>query len=464
MRYSFVLPNSFDPLEFLPPRLAMRADDARWLMSTIVRKTAHRDLDIVGCARLHSDVLYRVLGDRAGQIVRALEAGGAIETTPYRAGGQTKGYRLARRYLGDRCVRVTCRNPLLLVRLAREQERMQKQAEKARARWLPIHHALDAEQDRLTIDPAADAILDTLPWHTRLCQDALMSRIRHREFPFSVSTTGRVFNGITGLKRELRPTLRIGGEPLAGVDVACAQPTLLALEMTRETPSNGPKGPETYKHTPPVAPAACPCPSRGPLAPAASLSCGSSPLALLPDTERYRSFVCFGQLYEHLVRLTGLERDEVKQRFLVDVLAKRLHPRRQPTRPQGADPAVTAVGKLVGRRAGRAAAGGPGSVRDPARRNLHAEECPRHGGGGFRAGVRGDRFPAAAAEHRGQSFPATFCTHRPRAAAVAAECSTRSGYAVLPRQSNSRLPVGWARAREVHTGLETAGELREVRR
>ena len=86
---------------------------------------------------------------------------------------------------------------------------------------------------QLTIDPAADTILATLPEHTRLCQDVLVSRVRHREFPFSVSSTGRAFNSVTGLKRELRPTLRLGGEPIGGVDIVCAQPALLALEIAR---------------------------------------------------------------------------------------------------------------------------------------------------------------------------------------------------------------------------------------
>ena len=42
MRYYFDLPSRFDPLEFLPKRLETRADDARWLVSTIVRKMASR--------------------------------------------------------------------------------------------------------------------------------------------------------------------------------------------------------------------------------------------------------------------------------------------------------------------------------------------------------------------------------------------------------------------------------------
>ena len=45
MKSEFTLPRSFSPADYLPMRLATRADDARWLLSTIItRKTAQRDV------------------------------------------------------------------------------------------------------------------------------------------------------------------------------------------------------------------------------------------------------------------------------------------------------------------------------------------------------------------------------------------------------------------------------------
>jgi hypothetical protein len=251
MPYTFTLPRSFDPSEFLAtPRLQLRADDARWLVSTILRKIANRDTDPWGCVRLDSRILRRIMyAPMVTDVIRALEQG-AIETTPYCAGIKAKGFRLAKRYLADCCVRRPVVDPRLIGRL--EQERQRLDAEDRQSHWLPIHYRLEAEQRRLTIDPAADAILATLPEHTRLCQNVLVSHLRHREFPFSVSSTGRVFNAITGLKRELRRALRIGGEPVGGVDIACAQPALLALEIARHAPSNGLKKLSTYKHAGPL--------------------------------------------------------------------------------------------------------------------------------------------------------------------------------------------------------------------
>ena len=258
MRYTFLLPASFDPLEFLPGRRMLDADPVRWLMSTILRKTADRAVDLWGCVRLDAMILRRVLGRRSSEIARALESGGAIETAAHRSGDRCKGYRLAQRYLGDRCVRVQCVEPHLLARLDAEQRRLE--AQDTRSAWQPIHHALDAQQRALSIDArAADAILDGLPPHTRLCQDVLAGDLRRRAFRFSVGMTGRVFNSITSLKRELRGAVRLAGQPMGNVDLVCSQPALLAVEMLRETPTNGVKGRATYMHRGADSP--CPAPA-----------------------------------------------------------------------------------------------------------------------------------------------------------------------------------------------------------
>ena len=308
MRYSFILPSSFDPLEFLTtPRLRMRADDARWLMSTIVRKTAHRDTDPWSYVRLHSSILRRIMSpNNIADIVTALERGEAFETAPYYPGVKCKGYRLGRRYLGDRHVRMPATDPRLIERI--EQARREQEAEQ-RSRWQPIHFALHDEQRYLTITDDADGILEGLPVHTRLCQDVLVGHLRRRALPFSVSTTGRVFNAITGLKRELRAPLRIGGERLGSIDIRNAQPALLAMLIGLKCPPNGVNGRETYKHAllelPPL-PLPVPIPSPR------------------SDTAEFVSVAASGSLYERLMGdCPALDREFVKKRFLVDVLAKR---------------------------------------------------------------------------------------------------------------------------------------------
>jgi hypothetical protein len=324
--YTFTLPRGFDVSEFLPARLLTRADDARWLVSTILIKMANRDTDIWGLVRLDSQVLRRVMYKHdAADIVRALERGSAIETAAYCVRGKCKGYRLAQRYLGDRCVRVPVTDPRLLERIERERQRLG--AEEREARFMPIHYALQDEQRNLRITDDADAIIAGLPTHngrglpvnTRLCQDVLVGNIRRREFPFSVGSTRRVFNAITGLKRELRHTLRIGGEPLGSIDIRCAQLGLLGMILTQNIPPSRPKPRATYKHGAPRVPASFPC-LLPPVAPALA------PLARAlasPDVADFCALASSGTFYERLVMLSGLERDAVKLAFLRDVLAKR---------------------------------------------------------------------------------------------------------------------------------------------
>jgi hypothetical protein len=303
-RYTFTLPKSFQPAEFLPPRLLTRADDARYLVSQIVHKTANKDVDPWGCVRLHSDILRRVMySPTEPAVVEALEAAGAIETAPYYAGVKAKGYRLAKRFLGDDSVQVRATDPRLIARI--EAERQRQQTEEQRNRWLPVHYTLDREQEAVTITKDADAILERLPEHTRLCQHVLVSRIQRREFPFSVSSTGRVFNSITGLKRELREALRLDGEHVGSVDIRCAQPALLAFLLCQDYPANGLLRLSTYKHAP------------------LSMPLFPAPACPTADVLTFSELATAGILYERIIEATGLARDEVKLSFLRDVLAKK---------------------------------------------------------------------------------------------------------------------------------------------
>jgi len=309
-RVLFTLPRSFSPADCLPMRLLTHADDARWIVSTIVRKTANRAVDRWGCVRLHSDVMRRIMRSATQPaVVKSLEAGGVIEVAPYCAGIKAMGYRLAKRFLGDRSVQVPATDVRLIERIEREHQR---HVDEQRSRWQPIHHALDQEQRALTITDDAERILNALPEETRdkvrLCQDVLVDRIQRRELPFSVGRTGRCFNGLTGLKSELRKAVRLSGEPMGSVDLRNAQPALLSMLLRTEFPPNGVKRRSTYKHALPLPPSL----------PPACLS-----LLPAPDADSFAKSTSDGRLYELLMSACGLERDAVKLGFLRDVLAPR---------------------------------------------------------------------------------------------------------------------------------------------
>lgn len=308
MSYYFDLPQSFMPLEFLrTPRLAMRADDARWLVSTIVRKMAMGDVDQWGLVRLHSDILRRVMNQRTCEDVISSLLDGAIERGPYRVGERAFGYRLAKRYLGDDLTCVCLTDPRLNARIDRERLRIENCQ---KSRWRPIHQQLAAVQEGVTIRPEANELVDGLQREARLCQRVLVNDIQARRLRFVVGNTGRVFNAVCGLKRELRRTLRLNGEALGGIDIRASQPSLLGMMLYKQyLPSNELNDALTYSTLPPGLPVA-----------AGARGCFRGRLPV--DVRRFVDDARNGRLYERLGSSVGVPREFAKHRVLVDVLAK----------------------------------------------------------------------------------------------------------------------------------------------
>ncbi len=329
------LPTGFAPEEFLEPKLV---DAARYLMGLVVRKTAIHDVDTYEYVRLHSLVLRRVVGRGVAKIWKAFKARDLINTSPHIAGERCRGYRLAKCLRGQQSKPHLLTDPGLLKRIRRELARMEDERE---ATWLPIHHGLRDMQRHLSILPEAWNAIGTLKPEAWLGQSFLVSHLERRRPSFSVPSTGRVFNGLTGLSRALRPYVRLCGDPIVGLDLRNAQPALLAaLASPAES-----IGLPTYKSEFLGDLVRCPgrysLSLRGPAAGPRDFS-GEysrfarrlSRLVFEPsgDFWRFRDLVLDGDLWEELIRLChahGIplpgdeERDEVKLLTLRDVIAKK---------------------------------------------------------------------------------------------------------------------------------------------
>jgi hypothetical protein len=325
----FRIPATFEPRIDLPSQLQKRGDDACWFLDTIIRKMAHEDTDGFGYARLHCAVIRRVMSRRDHPaVVRCLVDGEWLDVpAPYCVGVKSKGYRLSVSHLDERCRLVPAKNPHIIERIRREWERMRREQ---MSLWLPIHQELSCMQQQLTILTEADTILDGLCNDTRLCQHVLVENIRRRDFAFTLSSTGRVFNAITGLKRELRKTLRLDGEPLVGVDICCTQPALLAVLMggimSEFVPTYIQWRLDPILSLPPPVPLRCRLPTLLRL-PSSMNDCPQ----IGSDYDTFRHLVLDGSLYDTLVSLcsnAGVfmdspERESVKRAILRDILAKR---------------------------------------------------------------------------------------------------------------------------------------------
>lgn len=304
MNYTFALPSSFSPTAFLnTPRLAPQADDANWIVSTVLRKMAIKDVDNNGFAHLSSDIMRRILRkDTMTELIDALKHG-SIETSPYERGVRCRGYRLSRRYLGEEVKFVQAGDPALLRRIEREKLRAKEDfGERSKT-----HLSLIGLQNNLGIDfDPACKLIQALPKYSKTCQDVLVKSIHRREYAFSVSKTGRVYNSITGLKRDLRRFITIDGEHVGCCDIKCCQPALLAALIRNYTTFEAKCLAAYWYSCVPV--------------------CVSVPVSLCvcaPDFYTFESLVCDGSFYSHLSELSGLSRDRVKHEFIVSVLAKK---------------------------------------------------------------------------------------------------------------------------------------------
>lgn len=307
--FHFTLPASFDPREFLKTqRLQNRMDDARYFVSLILRKLAHRDVDELGVVRLHARFLGNVMSIRTcAAVVEALLEGDAVERFPYTPGLRSFGYRLSRRFVADRHVRIEATDARLIARLKLLHGLQEAESTK---RMLPVHRALARQQRRLRIHAGtARDILKSLPPKSNEfdCQGILVGDIERREFRLNVGHYGRVANSITSLKRELRQTLHVDGQPLGHVDLSCAQPAFVARIMQHDG-TDSREG--TDRQT-----------GRGTKQSKYDLRADDA-----ADYADYRKLVCAGSLYDTLLReLHGhdISRDDVKRRFLADVIAKK---------------------------------------------------------------------------------------------------------------------------------------------
>lgn len=227
--FTFVLPESFEPADVLKTAHDRLHDDARYLVSTILGKTARGHVDGLGIVRLHAAHLRRVMHFRFyHHVVEALLDSEAIERLPYAVGDHSYGYRLNKRFVADKHVRVPVTNPRLIARLKAFHTRAD--AERL-LRMRPVHNALARQQNRLRIDgDRAREILDSLPAESNPfdVQGILVADIEQREFHCNVGRYGRLSNNVTSMKREVRKSLNVGGKRLSGVDLSCAQPALVA--------------------------------------------------------------------------------------------------------------------------------------------------------------------------------------------------------------------------------------------
>jgi hypothetical protein len=242
-------------------------------------------------------------------IIDSLLERGVLCRDRYVVGESPYSYWLDDRYRGDVHVRVDATDR----RLIRALDRFRcEQADVQKSRMKPVHFHLRRMQFQLAIDidQAAEGLLALPSGRKGFDTQGLLVRDLHeRRLHFSVGRYGRVANSISNLARVVRPSLHHRGEPLSQLDIRCCQPGLLGQLVKKQ---EGKKQEQEARQ-------------------------GTGPGVTIYDSqnelpggvgqaglEQYLALTQSGEFYDFLVsEMGGFSRDQIKKRFLCDVLAKR---------------------------------------------------------------------------------------------------------------------------------------------
>jgi hypothetical protein len=330
----FYIPEIFDARRALPPELRRYADCANYLLHCIVMAHVRWETDAKGFARLKVEYLRKVIPDRHERRIRELlVARGVIECDPsYERGVQSRGYRLGQTYRAA-FRRVECEDARVARRVARTGARHHRPIR------FDVHRHLHGCYRNVRIDIAqAETIARGLN-HPEI-HLAAVDMIASGQVEFSYCAQGRVHTNVTRLARELRPALRVGGQPLWNVDVVNSQPLILGLVIRSYREAGG------RLHLPgnPDRPANpyLPLP-RHHIGNASSINTNTNTMSnrglrnaealvlagvatremMLGDDERRYVDLCEqGRIYEYLQEqsgLGGMSRDEIKEKFYREV-------------------------------------------------------------------------------------------------------------------------------------------------
>jgi hypothetical protein len=218
------VPETFDPKVALPGDLQRYADCARYFLHRVVWGRVQRRLTLDEFVPIKFDYLRAVIPDRVIKPLKeALLDGGVVECDGhYIEGEKSLGYRLCPPHNEARIVRTRLSDGLTA-----EKVRANRQAEFKRVR-LDVHKYLRGQYRRLEIDlPLALDLLKGDPNYE--VNKIPPQQIASKDWSFSVCRYGRVHTDLTQCPREVRPALRVDGQPLVEVDVANSQPLFLAL-------------------------------------------------------------------------------------------------------------------------------------------------------------------------------------------------------------------------------------------
>jgi|GEM_PF-2541733 len=145
-----------------------------------------------------------------------------------------KGYRLTIPYRESPIMRVIIFDEDIVRKIEKNKARKTQEAREKYPQLCDQFDLLDVDEKE------AKAILDNLYKDTeedimnRAQQQNLLNKVQNKTGSFKVGRTGRLYNPISNLRKELRPALRVNGEKLVELDIKASIPTILEILLSRE--------------------------------------------------------------------------------------------------------------------------------------------------------------------------------------------------------------------------------------
>lgn len=303
---------------YVPVSLFHEDERLLWILHAVNWQSICKHMDKDAFVPLSSAVLRKVVGRDYTHVLEAAKEKYLDCDNHFLVRRKCRGYRLKPELSRSSWIPITLKDRRLEKRLQKHYDR-ESQERRERVQGTP-YEACVSDLRSVTIEPldwqAIHFSRKSNKWSSDERKERArlkVQRILDREWYYTRDDYGRFHTNVTSLNNELMPYLRLGGEPVASVDIVNSQPVFLGLylrEIARNLENNKENKEEKkkqeerkrekkedsitlYKH----------------------LSASRSSL-LLHQVNTFLGIVCSGEFYETLMGFGGIDRDRAKREYL----------------------------------------------------------------------------------------------------------------------------------------------------
>lgn len=300
---------------YVPESLFHEDERLLWILHAVNWQSIYKHLDKDAFVPLSSAVLRQVVGRDYTHVLEAAKRLYVECDNHFLVGRKCRGYQLKPEFRSANWIPFTLTDRRLEKRLQKHYDR-ESQERCERVKGTP-YEACVSDLRAVTVEP--------IEWHRvefsrksrnwtaderKKRAQLKVQRIRDREWFYIRDDYGRFHSNVTSLNNELMPFLRLGGEPVASVDIVNSQPVFLGLYL-RECVRNSKKSKDNKEEKKKQEER-----KREKNEDSITLYKHLSASGLLDQVNTYLEIVCSGNFYEAIMDFGGIDRDRAKRDYL----------------------------------------------------------------------------------------------------------------------------------------------------